>query len=218
MMERTLDWRPHFDERSMLFRFAAIDCYRNGLERANVRRTKSIWLNQGREGACTGFGAEHCRALSPYPQATSDAIAQSVYHRARYLDEWPGEDYEGSSVNGAMKAEREMGVITGWRWAPTMAEARHGVSFHGAGEFGLWWYTGMFDADSSGFIHPTGIKEGGHALAYAGYKRLNGSRAHRLENSWGPGWGDNGGCWIWEQDLADLLSDDGELAFPKKVR
>lgn len=218
MTDRTLDWRPKWDRRSEAFLFSAVPMCSTLTARPSILRTKSEWLNQGQEGACTGFGEEHARALSPYPQATSNQMARDVYYLARRQDEWEGEDYEGSSVNGAMKAARLMGLIKEWKWAKTTAEARHGVSYHGAGELGVWWWTGMFDTDERGFIHPTGYKEGGHALAYAGYRIIDGQVAHRLENSWGPDWGDNGGAWITEFNFNMLLTDHGELAFPTKVR
>jgi hypothetical protein len=217
-MNPTLDWRPNWDPRSAQFRFAALPMCANLRYRDRIIRTKSKWLDQGQEGACTGFGEEHVRLLSPYSQTSSNAKAREVYKKAQFLDEWPGEDYEGSSVNGAMKAAREMGLIKSWRWALSTVEAGHGLSYHGAGEMGSWWYSGMWEPDSTGFVHPTGSKVGGHAYAIAGYKYINGGRAYRIENSWGPSWGDNGGAWISEFDFASLLADDGELAFPVKVR
>lgn len=217
MTERTLDWRPHFDPRSLHHRFAALPfCNNLSVRKHGLQRRKDVWLDQGVEGACTGFGAEHVRALSPRPMRTSDQLARDVYHEARRQDEWPGEDYEGSSVNGAMKASRKMGLITSWRWAYNLQEADHGLSYHGAGELGIWWYSGMWNTDATGFLHPTGDRVGGHALALAGYRYLNGAKAYRLENSWGPAWGDFGGAWIWAVDLERLLREDGELAFPNK--
>lgn len=218
MLERTLDWFPSPDPRNAQFRLASLDCYASGKERKSIMRRKVVWLDQGEEGACTGFGEEHVRALSPYPQQTRNSLARDVYVEARRNDEWPGEDYEGSSVNGAMKAARNMGLIKEWRWNRTMAEVRHSLSYHGAIEFGTWWWSGMWDADPDGFIHPRGSRVGGHAYAVSGYNILNGARRYRMENSWGPGWGDNGGAWIWEDDLEALLNDDGEAATPVKVR
>ena len=218
MTERTLDWRPKPDIRSQAFRFAAVPTCSVTSFRESIMRTKTIWLDQGEEGACTGFGEENVQALSPFPQETSDETARMVYYGARKEDEWPGEDYEGSSVNGAMKAARKMGRIVSWYWAYTLGELLHGVSYHGAGEFGTWWYSGMWETDAEGFIHATGDRVGGHAIAYAGYRLVNGQRRHRLENSWGPDWGDRGGCWLTEADFLSLLNDEGELAFPRKVR
>lgn len=218
LRERTLDWTPNFDERNMVHRLAILDCYRIGGNKRSIMRTKRIVLDQGTEGACTGFGEEHVRALSPRRAAgVSNKTAQAIYQEAKKQDEWPGEDYDGSSVNGAMKAARLAGYIKAWRWAYSLDEVKHGLSYHGAAEIGVWWWSGMWDTDSSGFVKPTGTKVGGHALALAGYKNINGGRAYRLENSWGPSWGDHGGAWIWEQDLEFLRTDDGEIAFPVKI-
>lgn len=214
----TLDWKPSRDSRNANFLLASLDCYASGSARRSVTRKKSIWLNQGTEGACTGFGAEHVRALSPYPQPTSNTTARDVYRLAQTMDEWEGESYEGSSVNGAMKAERELGYIREWRWCTSMTEVRHALSYHGAVEFGSWWFPGMWNVDVDGFVHPTGDPVGGHAYAVAGFNVLNGARRYWIENSWGPDWGINGGAWIWEDDLARLLGNDGECAVPIKVR
>jgi hypothetical protein len=218
MTERVLDWRPKWDPKSFAHRLAVSPMCESLAARSSIMRKKAQWLDQGQEGACTGFGEEHVRALSPYPQPTSDQLARDVYYLAQRNDEWEGEDYSGSSVNGAMKAARLMGLIKSWKWAINTVEARHGLSYHGAGEMGAWWWTGMFDTDGLGFIHPSGSREGGHAFAVAGYGIHHGSLAYRIENSWGPSWGDNGGAWIKSEDFHTLLTDDGELAFPVKVR
>jgi len=215
---RTLDWTPNFDPQSVPYRLALLDCYRIGGHKRSIQRTKKVWLDQGVEGACTGFGAAHVEALSPRSRLDIDnSHARKVYLEARRQDEWPGEDYDGSSVNGAMKALRLFGRIKSYRWAFSMDEVRHGLSYHGAAEIGVWWMTGMFHPDMNGFIHPTGVKEGGHALALSGYRLFSGHRAYRLDNSWGEDWGQKGGAWIWEDDLEMLRTDDGEIAFPVKA-
>lgn len=221
MTERILDWRPQPPRLRALnepFRLGATAACTTLTERRSIRRTKRVWLDQGQEGACTGFGAEHVLASSPYPVETDASMAQRVYYMARERDEWPGEDYEGSSVNGAMHAERDLGRIDAWYWARTTQEARHGLSYHGAGEAGTNWYTGMFNTDADGFIHTTGQVEGGHAYCVGGYGWLNGGRYYTIDNSWGPGWGFDGSARIWEEDFAQLLAESGEFAVPKKVR
>lgn len=221
MTTRVLDWRPKWDEKSDAFRLALFDCYQGGKARASARRKKTVWLNQGDTPGCTGWGFSHVMILTPRSQPMTDADALEMYHAAQREDEWPGEDYEGSSVNGAMRAGRSLGHISAWHWAKTTQEAMHGVSYHGAGELGIWWYDGMFHPDQYGVVRPTGSKAGGHALAYAGYTIAdfgNGPNLyHCLDNSWGKDWGVNGSCLISDGDLQLLLSDDGELAFPLKV-
>ncbi len=78
---------------------------------------KSLVLNQGKEGACTGFGLAATinyllwrrvvfTQTKGKPPKKSDLPAQvsqrMLYHPARFYDEWPGEDYEGSSCRGAV--------------------------------------------------------------------------------------------------------------------
>lgn len=217
--ERTLDWRPNPDPRSLLFAVSLWPCFNNGLTRASAMRKKSVWLDQGQEGACTGFGAEHVRALSPYRQRVSNSSAQGMYVRAKFWDEWPGEDYEGSSVNGAMKAEREAGFIKAWKWCYSLDELDHALAFHGAVEMGSWWWSGMWSPDSDGILHMTGSKVGGHAFAVSGYRtHPKFGKQYHMDNSWGPDWGVEGGAWLSAFDMQQLLSDDGEIACPQKVR
>ncbi|MFC7338257.1 C1 family peptidase [Haloferula chungangensis] len=71
-------------------------------------------LDQGQEGACTGFGLAavanyllKTRLDSPDPIPVS---ARMLYEMAKRHDEWPGEDYSGSSARGAMKGWHKTGV------------------------------------------------------------------------------------------------------------
>ena len=63
-------------------------------------------LNQGQEGACTGFGlAAVANYLLWRRQIVPDGKRVSprmIYEMARRYDEWPGEKYSGSSARGAM--------------------------------------------------------------------------------------------------------------------
>jgi hypothetical protein len=80
-------------------------------------------LDQGKEGACTGFGLagvvnyllyrQSVEANKPAPVRVSPRM---IYHLARKYDEWPGEDYEGSSCRGAMKGWFHHGVCSEKLW------------------------------------------------------------------------------------------------------
>jgi hypothetical protein len=82
-------------------------------------------LDQGEEGACTGFGlaavinylrcVRATEAGQPVPAHVSPAM---LYQLARLYDEWPGEDYEGSSCGGALRGWQRHGVCreTLWRY------------------------------------------------------------------------------------------------------
>jgi len=71
-------------------------------------------LNQGQEGACTGFGlATVIHYLLRTRRVVPDRAEVSpwmLYEMARRYDEWPGERYEGSSARGAMKGWHKHGI------------------------------------------------------------------------------------------------------------
>ena len=83
-------------------------------------------LNQENEGACTGFGLAAVinylqwrqwlptRAMNATPPPK--VSQRMLYHLARFYDEWPGEDYEGSSCRGAMKGWQRHGVCEAAMW------------------------------------------------------------------------------------------------------
>ena len=83
-------------------------------------------LDQGEDGACTGFGlaalinyvrfAQSVEAGTDAPERVSTRM---LYHLARKYDEWPGEDYEGSSCRGAMKGWFHHGVCSESLWPYT---------------------------------------------------------------------------------------------------
>lgn len=74
-------------------------------------------LNQGDEGACTGFGLAcvtnylyWLRHLgTPRSKAPPLVSARMFYELAKLYDEWPGQDYEGSSCRGALKGWHKHG-------------------------------------------------------------------------------------------------------------
>lgn len=77
-------------------------------------------LDQGTEGACTGFGlATVIHYLLRRRRPTGDEARISprmLYEMAKRYDEWPGEAYEGSSARGAMKGWHKHGVCAETKW------------------------------------------------------------------------------------------------------
>lgn len=209
-MERTFDRRVRFDDRSRGYPIRAIIKAR---EPRSYTWGCTAWLNQGTEGACTGFAVAHEAAAKPVVvQGVSYTTAMALYKRARELDEYPGEDYEGSSVLGAIKAAKERGWYEEYRWAFGIDDLRMAVGWHGPAVLGINWYEGMFDADANGFIHRTGKLAGGHAICCTGYNKT--ADVFRLHNSWGKAWGWNGDCFISGKDLGALLREQGEACVP----
>ncbi|MBM3345680.1 MAG: C1 family peptidase [Betaproteobacteria bacterium] len=85
-------------------------------------------LNQGSEGACTGFAlAAVINFLLHWRGIDRRVSPRMLYELARRYDEWPGEAFEGSSARGGMKAWARHGVCTRARWPDDR---------HGPGHFG----------------------------------------------------------------------------------
>ena len=100
-----------------------LECYINS----------ELILDQGQEGACTGFGLAAVinyliwRYALSYDVNTGEIICPTnakdlrvsermLYHMARVYDEWDGEDYSGSSCRGAMKGWHRHGVCLKNLW------------------------------------------------------------------------------------------------------
>jgi hypothetical protein len=87
-------------------------------------------LNQGNEGACTGFGlAAVCNFLlgTRVVHSWKDCVSpRMLYENARRYDEWQGEDYDGSSARGAMKGWHRHGVCSenAWPYKPAANEPK----------------------------------------------------------------------------------------------
>lgn len=91
----------------------------------NTDRVPAI-LDQGQEGACTGFAlAAVVNFLLHQRFHKMSASPRMLYEMARRYDEWPGEDYEGSSARGAMKGWVRHGVCTRDAWTDTMHGPGH---------------------------------------------------------------------------------------------
>ena len=63
------------------------------------------FYNQGEEGACVGFGIS--RLTSQLNRKLYDGFW--LYHEAQKIDEWPGEDYDGTSVRAGLDILRKRG-------------------------------------------------------------------------------------------------------------
>ena len=75
-------------------------------------------LDQGEEGACTGFGLAAAINLlnSKKRDVQFSASPRMLYEMAKKHDEWPGEDYAGSSCRGAIRGWKNMGVCSEKNW------------------------------------------------------------------------------------------------------
>jgi len=209
--DRVFDRVPEFDPKSLAFPIRTLVASK---ARRSYTWSVPVALDQGREGACVGFGWAHELAARPVqvPNITNDR-ALAIYRRAKQLDAWDGENYDGTSVIAGAKAVMELGYLKEYRWAlgPGATAAENdlalAVGYKGPAIMGTNWYDGMFTPDEKGYLRPTGSVAGGHCYLVYGYNLQMG---YKVWNSWGTGhYG-----YISQADMVTLLSQDGEACIP----
>src|SRR6266481_5100096 len=121
---RTLDARPDtLDFRDRMYEPTLVEV---PTERplSDYLKARVPVLDQGKEGACTGFGlATVIHYLLRTRRVVPDRAEVSpwmLYEMARRYDEWPGEHYEGSSARGAMTGWVKHGVCSAEKWPHTL--------------------------------------------------------------------------------------------------
>lgn len=177
-------------------------------------------LDQGSQGACTGFGVGHNLIASPIQNTKIDDrfAIEKIYWEAQKIDPWPGGSYprafpkyEGSTVEAAAQATKNAGMIESYYWADTLDELRGGIAYHGPATIGVNWYEGMFGTDKDGFIKVKGSIQGGHCVCLTGVQEKKGY--FYGVNSWGTGWGLKGFFKISFADMERLLRENGQACF-----
>lgn len=229
--DKRMDRIVQFDERSRNFPVMAT------IENPNPRSFTwpcDVYNDQGKEGACVGFAWSHELAAKPVVIPTNNKTALSIYNKAKTLDEWPGEEYSGTSVLAGAKAVQSLVLNSGkhampeYRWAFGVDDLQVAVGRKGPAVLGVKWYDSMYTPDSLGFIRPVGNLVGGHAILCRGVKftRLDNTKPLTLDNvdrdrsyfilrnSWGRKWGKQGDCYITVRDMDTLLQQDGEACIP----
>ena len=234
---RVFDWVDNKDPKSRDHTIRAALLAGDVPLRKSKARRPGPTLDQGREGACTGFGCAQLLNASPNMRkpAFQNPDGQRIYKRAQFLDEWHGEAYEGSSVNGAMKAAREMGYVASWKWVGAGSgmladDIIDTLTKVGGIEFGTYWFDSMMRPLPNGRLEvdtsrPT---QAGHAYhgATFHYKALEGEGRKKQElilvqNSWGADYGftyygQGGFVYIRLEDMLKLMVLGGEGAVPIK--
>jgi hypothetical protein len=183
-------------------------------------RTK-IWsmftkpLDQGLTSECVAYSWLHFLLAAPTVNRVNQLgmpiaeFTRTLYDEAKTLDEWPGTNYDGTSVRAGAKAlVKRRRLATGYAWAYSANTMRDFVVNIGPVVVGTWWYDRMFAVDADGFLRIEGEIAGGHAYLIIGYDVKR--DAFRVVNSWGTAWGVNGRAWLRFADAERLIAEDGE--------
>jgi hypothetical protein len=216
-------WRSRHDPASR--GFAVVDRLAGKAPLRDVHLPWTPVLDQGKEGACVGFGVADAvnvlRVLSGGPGVTflDNAAALDLYHQAQRVDDVPGEAYTGTSVLAGMKAGRADGYFGGYLWDfGTSAIAQTLLQLHTPVVVGVPWSEAMYETGPGGLVRLGGKVVGGHCLCIVGLV-LKGPQDQPgpyfiWRNSWGTGYGEGGDGYVHHRDLAALLARQGEAAVP----
>ena len=192
-----------------------------------------VVLNQGREGACTGFGLAAVVNLLLHRRGEPRRVsARMLYEMAKKFDRWEGEDYSGSSCRGAVRGWHSMGVCSEERapykandpgWTLDIKQAKDARST----TVGAYYRVSKRLSDYHAALNEVGALYAS-ANVHKGWQRGNarggtipfksgsiGGHAFAIvgyngdgfwvQNSWGDDWGDNGvALWTYEDWLENV--------------
>jgi C1A family cysteine protease len=182
-------------------------------------------LDQGPTSQCVIYATD--KFLTAYPVKNKGFLTaqerERVYKEVQKLDEWDGEDYDGTSVRGSMKYLQSVGLVSEYRWAFDLETALAHLLTTGPLIMGTDWYEEMFATDAKGYVKVVGEVMGGHSYVAIGANRSkknpDGTQgAVQCINSWGPKWGANGRFWLSFRDFDKLIKAQGEAATPTELR
>lgn len=172
-------------------------------------------LDQGNTSQCVGYAFRQLLNTAPVMQQGGPS-ATDIYREAQRIDEWPGEQYDGTSVRAGAKVLHAEGYLSAYHWATRAEDVRDYILTSGPVVVGTDWLTDMFTPDKDGYLPVSGSFVGGHAYVLCGYS--TGRSAFRIINSWGKGFGQAGRAWIRFDDFARLLSSNGEACAAVELR
>lgn len=202
---------PEFDDRSRAFPATAL--------LGDVPRPSSKhWrcdprLDQGSFPRCVGYAWTADDAAAPIRRRVTDGLAVEWYDVAQRNDQWPGENYPGSSTLGGAKAGVILGKFHEYRWCFGIDDLVAVVTGLGPVVVGTNWYRGMFTPEGRrAHVRLTGPIDGGHEWLVRGVDQRRGTATGR--NSWSAAWGRRGDFEIALEDLDRLLVEDGDACHP----
>lgn len=169
------------------------------------------WGDQLNTPMCVGYAWAHWVEDGPVKHDGIPPIVHpvTIYNEAQKVDEWPGEDYEGTSVRAGAKYLKNSGRISSYLWAWDINTLVNAVLTKGPVVVGTNWYNAMFYPDKDGVIRVGGKLAGGHAYVINGVDKVK--KQLRIKNSWGRSWGKQGHAYISFNDMSRLIKNYGEV-------
>ena len=200
------------DERDQQYRIRAV--LGPSERRFRYWSDRGWWGDQGDSSQCVAYSWTHWLEDGPVghrgPAPLHDPA--TFYAECQRNDEWPGEEYDGTSVRAGAKVLKAQGMITEYRWSQSLDGLLRAVLEAGPVVVGTNWYEKFFDPDEDGIIgegDDWGQVAGGHAWIINGATRSH--EMFRAKNSWGRSWGMGGRFWIPFRAMERLIAEDGEV-------
>lgn len=175
------------------------------------------WGNQKNTPHCVGYSWAHWVDDGPIKHLGRKPFVNPkiIYENAQKLDQWPGENYAGTSVRGGVKYLQKIGRVKNYYWAYDVNTLITTVLNIGPVVVGTNWYRGMFYPDKNGLIKISGPVMGGHAYVINGVDIVK--KQFRLKNSWGRKWGKSGSAFISFNDMSRLIKERGEICLATEI-
>lgn len=173
------------------------------------------WGDQGYTSECVAYALVHLMEDGPItwhprtPGAGPVIVPRTLYKEAQRIDEWPGTNYDGTSIRAGAKVLQRHGFIESYHWLFTLEDAITSLLRYGPIVVASPWHAGMENPGPDGFISPTGELYGWHATLWNGVNRNDGWI--RGKNSWGRSWGDDGHYRLTFADAQQLLNAGSQL-------
>jgi hypothetical protein len=174
-----------------------------------AKKDRTAWkigaiTDQGNESSCVGHAWSGSLRAAPIMERKGRDLPSpfKIYKGAQDNDEWPGNNYEGTSVRGGAKYLRKVGLLKSYHWIYSMDVLVETLNNVGPVVIGIDWFEGMFRT-RGGFVSPTGKWAGGHAFYVNDYTPVR--DAFSCLNSWGAEWGEKGRFFIDRKDMNYLV-------------
>lgn len=177
------------------------------------------WGDQGDTPQCVAYAWIHWLedgGVTQHNELLPEINPGILYKEAQKRDIWAGENYDGTSVRGGVKALQERGYVATYRWTWDVRELARAILTLGPVVVGTDWYIGMFRPDKDGIVRLEGSNAGGHAYEVNGYNAKTGY--FRCKNSWGRKWGKNGYFYMHITDMQTLLNNHGEACIATEIK
>jgi hypothetical protein len=162
-------------------------------------------LDQKSTPECVAYAL--CGMLLGEPISNQFINPHGLYRGAKLVDEYAGENYDGTSVRAGAKVLAALGFISEYLWAFNVDTMINTVLERCPMTVGTNWYAGMANP-TAGLLVPKGRLLGGHAYYIFGVDTR--TEQFDVRGSYGRTWAIGGNAKIGFDSMARLLKEDGE--------